>query len=99
MLYTPTSLFGMTRSRLKVGNKCHSGSITEGVADRLAASPRPRGSQTAKPSISWNTPKITIGKMYKMSFGHAGSAYVLWPMPFDNLDATRYKLKVAGSGC
>jgi hypothetical protein len=64
---------GKTRNRLKVGKKYHSGKITEGVANGLAGSPKPRGSYTAKPRISWKIPKITIGKMYKISFGHAGS--------------------------
>ena len=69
MLKTPISLFGKALKRLKVGKKYHSGKITEGVANGLAGSPKPRGSMTASPMTSWKNPKMTIGKMYKISFG------------------------------
>ena len=43
-----------------------------------------KGSFNAKPNITEEIPKITIGNMYKISLGHAGSPYVLWAMPLDN---------------
>jgi hypothetical protein len=70
---TPNNLLGKTRNKLNVGKKYHSGKISRGVANGLAGSPNPDGSKTDKPITQANVPKITIGKMYKRSFGHAGS--------------------------
>ena len=61
------------RNKLKVGKKYHSGSISNGVANGLACSLIFKGSWIASPNIQELIPNITIGKMYKISLGHAGS--------------------------
>ena len=70
---TPRSLFGITRSALKVGKKYHSGRISSGVANGSAGSPSRVGSMTARPAQHAMVPRITTGKMSSKSFGHAGS--------------------------
>src|SRR5210317_905864 len=59
---TPSNLLGNTRNKLNVGKKYHSGKISNGVGDN-----------TDKPTQHANIPNIVIGKIYKISFGHAGS--------------------------
>ena len=70
---TPNNLFGMTLNALKVGKKYHYGKISNGVANGSAGSPNAVGSITAKEMDNAMVPKITTGKMYNKSFGHAGS--------------------------
>lgn len=70
---TPNSLFGNTRNKLKVGKKYHSGKISKGVLNGSAGSPNCVGANTAKPITQLKIPKIQTGKIYKISFGHAGS--------------------------
>ena len=69
---TPSSLLGITLNKLNVGKKYHSGKISRGVANGSAFSPRGEGDRTAIPTIRAKVPKITTGKMYKRSLGHAG---------------------------
>ena len=69
---TPRSLLGITLSKLKVGKKYHSGKISKGVANGFAGSPITEGSRTDNPTIVPIAPKITTGKIYNKSFGHAG---------------------------
>ena len=69
---------------MNVGKRYHSGRISNGVAKGLASQLMFKGSLSAKPNITEEIPKITIGNMYKISLGHAGSPYVLWAMPLDN---------------
>ena len=70
---TPKSLLGITLNKLKVGKKYHSGKISRGVANGSAFSPIGEGDNTARPIIQDKVPKITTGKIYNRSFGHAGS--------------------------
>jgi len=70
---TPNNLFGNTLHKLKVGKKYHSGKISNGVAKGSAFSPKDDGSKTDKPITKAKVPKITTGKIYKRSLGHAGS--------------------------
>ena len=67
------NLLGNTRNKLKVGKKYHSGKISKGVANGLAGSPNPDGSKTDNPIRIAKVPKIQTGKIYKRSFGQAGS--------------------------
>ena len=60
---TPSNLLGITRNKLNVGKKYHSGKISNGVANGFAGSPRADGSNVAKPIRIANVPKITTGKM------------------------------------
>lgn len=53
---TPSSLLGITRSRLKVGKKYHSGKISSGVAKGFAGSPVGVGCMTARPTIAAKVP-------------------------------------------
>ena len=46
---TPSNLFGITRNKLNVGKKYHSGKISNGVANGSAGSPNVVGSRTPKP--------------------------------------------------
>ncbi|KAK8628500.1 hypothetical protein V6N13_009088 [Hibiscus sabdariffa] len=55
------------------GKKYHSGNISKGVANGSAGSPIIEGSRTAKPMLQAIVPRITTGKIYKRSLGHAGS--------------------------
>jgi hypothetical protein len=70
---TPNNLFGNTRNKLNVGKKYHSGKISKGVLNGSAGSPICVGAKVAKPTQHANKPNIVKGKMYKRSFGHAGS--------------------------
>ena len=70
---TPNNLLGNTRNILNVGKKYHSGKISNGVAKGFAGSPKLDGSKTAKPITHAKVPKIQTGKIYKRSFGQAGS--------------------------
>jgi len=56
-----------------VGKKYHSGRISKGVEKGEALSEIPKVSQTANPNMTEVTPLITMGNMYKISLGHAGS--------------------------
>ncbi|KAL2224756.1 UNVERIFIED_CONTAM: DNA-directed RNA polymerase subunit alpha [Sesamum indicum] len=49
------------------------GNISKGVANGSAGSPIIDGSRTAKPTLHAIVPRITTGKIYKRSLGHAGS--------------------------
>nr|GLL41366.1 ribosomal protein S11 [Ipomoea trifida] len=49
------------------------GNISNGVANGSAGSPIIDGSRTAKPTLHAIVPRITTGKIYKRSLGHAGS--------------------------
>ena len=60
---TPISLFGITRSKLNVGKKYHSGKISRGVANGSALSPKGVGSSTPKPIQQAIVPKIQTGKI------------------------------------
>ncbi len=51
----------------------HSGRISNGVAKGVATADMFKGSWIANPNITDEIPKITIGNMYKISLGHAGS--------------------------
>ncbi|KAG5568931.1 hypothetical protein H5410_064054 [Solanum commersonii] len=55
------------------GKKYHSGKISKGVANGSAGSPIIDGSKMAKPTLHAIVPRITTGKIYKRSLGHAGS--------------------------
>jgi hypothetical protein len=66
-------LFGITRNKLNVGKKYHSGKISNGVANGSAFSPKGVGSKTPKPIQHEIVPKIQTGKIYNKSFGQAGS--------------------------
>src|SRR5210317_1565601 len=70
---TPNNLFGNTRNKLKVGKKYHSGKISNGVLNGSAGSPICVGANVAKPTQHINIPNIVNGKIYKISFGQAGS--------------------------
>jgi hypothetical protein len=63
----------LTRNKLNVGKKYHSGKISNGVANGSARSPKAEGSNTAKPIRIANVPRITTGNIYSRSFGQAGS--------------------------
>ena len=60
---TPSNLFGITRSKLNVGKKYHSGKISNGVAKGSAGSPNGVGSSTPKPIQQEIVPRIQTGKM------------------------------------
>lgn len=70
---TPNNLFGNTLNKLNVGKKYHSGRISNGVLNGSAGSPNCVGASTAKPITQLKIPKIQTGKIYKISFGQAGS--------------------------
>ena len=70
---TPNNLLGKIRNKLNVGKKYHSGKISKGVAKGSAGSPTAYGSNVPRPTKIANVPRITIGKTYNKSFGHAGS--------------------------
>ena len=61
------------RSKLKVGKKYHSGKISNGVANGFASTPKLIGDTVDIPAIQEHTPRITIGNIYRISLGHAGS--------------------------
>ena len=69
----PIHLSDKIRNKLNVGKRYHSGRISNGVAKGLARILILKGSCIARPNIEDLIPKITIGNMYKISFGHAGS--------------------------
>ena len=73
MANTPNNLLGKTRNKLKVGKKYHSGKISNGVLKGSAGSPICVGAKTAKPVQHAKIPNIVKGKIYRISFGHAGS--------------------------
>jgi hypothetical protein len=58
---------------LEYRKKYHSGKISNGVANGFAGSPIIEGSKTARPILHAIVPKITTGKIYNKSLGHAGS--------------------------
>lgn len=60
---TPNNLLGITRSKLNVGKKYHSGKISNGVAKGSALSPRVVGVRTPKPIQHEIVPRIQTGKM------------------------------------
>ena len=70
---TPMNFDGRILSMLKAARKYHSGRISRGVENGAALSSREYGALIAKPAVSRMNPKMTTGKMYKMSLGHAGS--------------------------
>ena len=87
---TPMSLFGNTLRRLNDGRKYHSGRISSGVENAFEGQINDNGANTDNPRDIPSVPRITDGKTYNMSFGHAGSPYVLCPVPVDNLDITAF---------
>jgi len=56
-----------------VGKRYHSGRISNGVAKGVDESIIWFGEANANPHMMDRIPKITTGKMYKISLGHAGS--------------------------
>lgn len=70
---TPMIFEGKTLRRSKLAKKYHSGRISNGVAKGFAFSAMLYGWPTDRPSVIAIESKITTGKMYKISFGHAGS--------------------------
>src|SRR5210317_777033 len=68
-----TAAIANTRNNLKVGKKYHSGKISKGVLNGSAGSPICVGAKTDRPTQQANIPNIVNGKIYKISFGHAGS--------------------------
>ncbi len=69
----PINLSDKIRNKLNVGKRYHSGRISNGVAKGLASHLMLKGSLSAKANITDLIPKITMGNMYKISLGHAGS--------------------------
>ena len=60
---TPSNLFGITRNKLNVGKKYHSGKISKGVAKGSARSPNGVGVKTPRPIQHEIVPKIQTGKI------------------------------------
>jgi hypothetical protein len=58
---------------VNVINRYHSGSISNGVAKGKALTLIFKGSDVDSPNIFHLIPKGTIGKMYRISLGHADS--------------------------
>jgi hypothetical protein len=56
-----------------VGKRYHSGRISNGVAKGVPFPIICKASLKANPNIADLIPKITMGNMYKISLGHAGS--------------------------
>lgn len=69
---TPSSLFGITLNKLKVGKKYHSGRISSGVANGSAFSPSGEGDRTDNPITQARVPNMHTGNIYKRSLGQAG---------------------------
>ena len=74
---TPNSLSGRILSTLNVAKKYHSGRISRGVANGLAASPNVCSSVTPKPRLIPIVPSIHTGNTNRISLGQAGSPYEL----------------------
>ena len=74
---TPNSLDGVILSRLKLTRKYHSGTISKGVDNPLDVHIISSGWPRDTPNIEVTTPGMSTGNTYRMSFGHAGSPYVL----------------------
>ena len=74
---TPMIFEGRTLSRSKLARKYHSGKISRGVAKGFAFSAMLYGWPTDRPNVIAIESRITTGKMYRISFGHAGSPYRL----------------------
>lgn len=70
---TPIIFEGSTLSRSKLAKKYHSGRISNGVAKGLAFSAILYGWPIERPNVIAIESKITTGKMYRISFGQAGS--------------------------
>ena len=69
----PINLSDKIRNKLNVPNRYQSGRISKGVAKGLAAGLIFKGSNIANPRRQDLIPKITMGNMYKISFGHPAS--------------------------
>lgn len=69
----PIHLSDKIRNKLNVGKRYHSGRISNGVAKGVAFSIIPKASWIANPNMLELIPLITMGNMYKISLGHAGS--------------------------
>ena len=80
---TPNSLDGVILNRLKLTRRYHSGTISKGVANPLDVHIISRGWLKDTPNIDVTTPKMSTGNTYRISFGHAGSPYVLLDIPDD----------------
>ncbi|KAG5626508.1 hypothetical protein H5410_011726 [Solanum commersonii] len=65
--------------------KYHSGKISKSVVNGSAGSPIIDGSKTAKPTLHAIVPRITTGKIYKRSLGHAARHNNYDPYPLANL--------------
>ena len=70
---TPNNLLGIVRSIWNTGKKYHLDNISKGVANGSAGSPIIDGSRIAKPMLHAIVPRITTGKIYERTLGHAGS--------------------------
>ena len=69
----PMNLSDKIRNKLNVGKRYHSGTIWNGVANGDADELTFKGSVIPNPNNEVRIPEMTIGKMYKISLGHAGS--------------------------
>ena len=67
----PRTLFGKARSNSNVGNKNHSGKISNGVSNGSAGSPISVGHITPPAMLNPKTATIHTGNMYSKSLGHA----------------------------
>tara|TARA_B110000459_G_C16202508_1_gene312865 strand:- start:46 stop:300 length:255 start_codon:yes stop_codon:yes gene_type:complete len=80
---TPNSFDGVILNRLKLGRRYHSGTISRGVDNPFDLYIISSGCISDIPSIRVTTANISTGNIYSISFGHAGSLYVLLHIPDD----------------
>ena len=80
---TPNSLDGVILNKLKEARRYHSGTISRGVDNPFDLHIISNGCMIDTPNIDATTPKMSTGNMYKISFGNAGSSYVLLHIPDD----------------
>lgn len=85
IVFGPVSLSDRIRNKLNVVRRYHSGRISNGVANGVPDSIFPMLCNIVKLVVIDKCVPIASGKMYKISFGHAGSPYKLCPQPLDNL--------------
>ena len=70
---TPNSFDGVILNKLKLSRRYHSGTISNGVDNPFDLYIISSGCIRDTPNIDVITPNISTGKMYSISFGHAGS--------------------------
>ena len=70
---TPNSFDGVILSRLKLSRRYHSGTISKGVENPFDLYMISSGCMSEIPNMRVTTANISTGKIYSMSFGHAGS--------------------------